>query len=168
MALVVETGSVVDGANTFVSQEEAIDMAADYNIALPDDDTTGAMILQAGDLLRGITDWKGELVSDLQEMPFPRTNVYVGKTLWDSTVIPLDLKKAQVQLVIAMYSQDLDFNSVTPGGVVTERTVGPITTKFSDKYGQISAVELDDIPAVTNALLRWRTGEETFVEFVRG
>lgn len=161
MALVVETGSGVDGANTFINRAGTITAAAAVGVTLADDATTDALILNAAMFLTGIGDWRGEQINGFASLPWPRENVYIGSSLWDQTMIPADIVNAQVQLVLVQKAGTPLF-STTDGQVVTEETVGPITTRYSDKYGAVTAPGIGDIPLVSTMLAKWRNGSFGF------
>lgn len=152
MALVVETGAGVTGANTLVSHDDALSYALDRGVTLADDDTTDASLLNAMTWLNGQT-WKGEPVAAFQPLAFPRKHVYItGSGLWDATMIPPDVKNAQIELAMQI-AAGVDIFPVFAGGLIIQETVGPIVTKYSDKYG--APVDTLDMPVVNMLLKRW-------------
>lgn len=159
MAIVVEDGTGIEAANSFISRADMIEQGEALGVELADDETTDAMILAAGIFLLGINDWKGEPTEDLQGMPFPRTGLYVGSTLIADDAIPTNVVLAQGQLVL-LQNSGTAINTTTDQAVVTQETIGPITTKYSDRYGATSALEVDDIPVVANLLGKYR--EQSF------
>ena len=56
MALVVETGAIVPGADSYVSLTDARTLAASYGLALPADDTAAEAALRNGAVYVGLQE----------------------------------------------------------------------------------------------------------------
>lgn len=154
MALIVETGSGVTGANTYASRAAFLAYALARGVDIDDDDPADVLLIKAMDYLNGIPGWLGTTVISFQPNAWPRKWVYVGCDEWSATAIPPDVVNAQCAL--AMISNDgIDLLPVYDftGGLVLEDTVGPITTKYSDKFGP--AAGTPDMPAVRSLLRKW-------------
>lgn len=146
--LIVEDGSNVINANTYIDVDYARAYASDRGVTLnADDNIVAIQIIKAMDgLLAYSSQWQGERtnlragVSTPQELDWPRECVYIRVSLWAKDAIPSDLKRAQAQLVIEV-NNGVDLLPTTPGGdkFVTEKTVGPITTKWSEGVALQSA-----------------------------
>ncbi len=151
MALIVEDGSGVDGANTYASRDVYLAYALSRGVEIDDDDPADVQLISAMDYLAGQC-WKGQPVDPFQPLGWPRKYVYIGSNLWDQTAIPADIVNAQCALAMQV-AAGIDINPTVGGALVTEETVGPITTKYSDKYGQ--AIGAPNMPLVETLLRRW-------------
>lgn len=115
MALTIETGAIVAGADSYVSAADA----TTYHVARGNATWTGtdavkeAALLKAAAYLDGHyrNRWKGDRVEPAtQPMEWPRYGVCVsnaGGIFLDSNVIPQRLKDAQCELALIALSADL-------------------------------------------------------------
>lgn len=134
MAFIVEDGTEVANANSFVSAANARLYAVDRGVTLPSlDSELEAMLVKAADYLEAqATLYQGERTSETQELQFPRTGVYVNKVLIASDAIPKVLIAAQIQLAIAI-NAGLDLQpNIVAGDYVIKEKVGPIETVYAN------------------------------------
>ena len=100
--LIVEDGSIVAGADSYVSLSDARTLAAKYGWELPADDTEAEQALRNGAGYVGLQEpaMCGSRVSPLQELAYPRKNV----TLYGFDVaqdgIPSQVIRAQVAAAV--------------------------------------------------------------------
>lgn len=111
MALIVENGSLVSGANSYVTLAEARAFALSRGVTLSATDATVEVLaVKAMDYLEALADsYKGLRVSYTQALQWPRYDVV---PFADGAAIPLDeipaqLKNAQCQLIIDAVTYDL-------------------------------------------------------------
>lgn len=91
MAIVVEDGTVVEGANSYISVQDLKDYASLRNISLPADDLLpGALILAMDYLGKYDAQWPG---SPLGGLAWPRKDV-------DWSGVPAGIVKAQLILSV--------------------------------------------------------------------
>lgn len=133
--LIVENGSIVANANSYVDLAYARTYANSLGLTLPTIDAECEQLLLNG--MEFIESFKqkfqGHIVDIDQTTQFPRNLVYVGGYLVSNTLIPDNLKKAQVRAAIEI-SNGTDFFETVNGQFITEETVGPLTTKYSDEF----------------------------------
>lgn len=98
MALIIEDGSVVPNANSFVTLADARTRASIYGLSLPVDDTeaestliTGAMWIKQQE-----SELQGARIDADQTLSYPRTPVYLYSFLLASDSIPQELIDSQV------------------------------------------------------------------------
>lgn len=115
MSLVIETGGIIPGANSYVSAADA----TTYHTARGNTAWTGtdavkeAALLKAAAYLDGHyrNRWKGRKVEPtIQDLEWPRYDVCVseaGPFFLDSDVIPQRVKDAQCELALIALSADL-------------------------------------------------------------
>ena len=75
MTLIIEDGSIVEDANTFISLEDVKSYADLRGIDYPADNELSQNIILAGDYLNSLC-WKGDLVIASQSMSWPRSDVF--------------------------------------------------------------------------------------------
>lgn len=143
MTLIVEDGTGIADANSYSGLDTVRDYAAERGAIVPAGDSElEAMAIRAMDYLDG----RGV---GLLSLRFPPDG---GAICGLTTAAALTrLSRAQAQLCIEQ-SAGADLAPARMSAFVTEETVGPITTKYSDRFGPISG-HPPTMPAV-DALLR--------------
>lgn len=133
--LIVEDGTIVPGANTFVTLSEYRYYAEQRGLTVPPDDAAAARaILKAGDFLRSLEPrFIGYRVDNEQTMPFPRVGVPVsGRPGWyyDKDEIPSEIKEAQIELAVTLGNGTSLYPSASSLRSVKRRKIGPIETEY--------------------------------------
>lgn len=137
MPLVLEDGTGVIGANSYITAQEAVDYCADRQLVLPsDDDLLLAAVLEGGEYLQNEMRYtfRGTRNSYQQGMPFPRTGCTPYRsTPVPSNVVPWPLKDAQKYLT---YLASLDPGNLQAvlerGGYIKSKKVDVLSTEFMD------------------------------------
>lgn len=96
VSLIVEDGSGVVDANTYITVAEAKAYAENRGVTLGSDDSIAANLVLAADYMETTGPYKGYVYSSNQGLEFPRKETSGGPSLG----IPSDIKKAQAQLLI--------------------------------------------------------------------
>lgn len=133
MALTIEDGTRVAGANSFATVAEARAYATERGLTLPaTDPAVEQLLIRACDYLQSLEDrYKGARVDSTQALAWPRQAVYMFGDLEPlaDTAIPSYLKAAQCQLAV-----DLNTTELMPLGAsreVLSETVGPLSTTYA-------------------------------------
>lgn len=145
MALIVETGALVAGANSYVTVADADSYFADRNNtdwdALDASDQKSPFLLKAVDYLQQMyrLRWAGTRVSFTQALDWPRAyvpvqdspNVYGSfPSYYDYNSIPQEIKTAQILLAAKIIDGDLA-PDLTPEDMASMVKVGSIEVKYS-------------------------------------
>ena len=123
MAILVEDGSIVPGANSYLSLEDARAFALARGLTLSADDAVlEPQVIKAVDYIEAReVDMSGERVSSEQELSWPRTPYG----------IPKNIRSAQGFLVMAVHSGVNLLPTVAAGaGHATKKKVGPIEVAY--------------------------------------
>lgn len=134
MALVVETGDIVSGADSYLSLADARALAAKYGYALPADDTEAEAALRKGAMYIGLFESAmcGRRVSAEQSLSFPRTGISLYGFPVANNVIPGQVKLAQV-IAGVEYGNGADVRASSDGRVTTmERVEGAVTVQYAN------------------------------------
>lgn len=134
ISIIVEDGTGVANANSYVSVEDARAYASARGTELPSDaDEVASMLIRASDYLEAQEcRYQGKRVSPSQALAWPRTGVFLNCDAVPPNVIPKSLIGAQVQLAMAINAGfDLQPN-ISPQDYVTREKVGPIETEYAD------------------------------------
>jgi hypothetical protein len=89
ITIVVETGAIVAGANSFVSlcDFQAYHVARGNILAAYTDEQQKAALVKAGDYLNGLV-WKGVKTDRTNPMCWPRYGTEVGGSIWNQLIYP--------------------------------------------------------------------------------
>lgn len=130
ITLIVEDGSIVDDANSYVSVEDVRKYAESRGVVLPsDDEVLKTKIIDAMDYLEGYAQrFKGRKVNPLQSLQWPRVGVIVDGTTLPYSPLPKALKNAASQLAC---------DSATTG-ILTNKT-----SDFAVKRTKVEGLEIE-------------------------
>lgn len=99
MAIVIEDGTQVAGANSYVTEAELTAYATARGITLTG--TAEPLLIQAMDYIES-RRFKGDKMTKAQPLQWPRSGVYVDGYLIENDEIPGKLKSAQLALAVAI------------------------------------------------------------------
>lgn len=151
MAIVIEDGSSVDGANSFATVEEAQEFATSRGITtLNVDADAERSLLLAMDYIEtfessfaGLRTYVGQIV------PFPRSNLYVNGELLENDAIPWQIKKVQILAAIEASKGTLLMPTVSgaDNARIKREKVGPIETEYENSIpvGYFSSPQIDSL-----------------------
>lgn len=115
MTIIVENGSIVAGANSYVTRQEVQDYADLRGIDYPCDTELDQNIILANDYLQSRC-YQGEQVDpSTQPLLWPRKYVYIYNQEIASDSIPQQLKNAQIELALAQTNTDVMNDGVDRG-----------------------------------------------------
>jgi hypothetical protein len=101
VSLIVETGAIVTGANTFVTRVDFIAYALLKGIVIANTSATDAQLINAGIYINAQEPrLKGVRVERAQSMAFPRDGVIVDGFEWEDDEIPRNVVLAQMELAL--------------------------------------------------------------------
>jgi hypothetical protein len=145
MTIIIEDGSIIEDANSYVTTSDVRAFASARGITFDNTDPEiEFLIVSATDYLESKrSNYQGSKVSIAQSLQFPREDVYIDGFPIDATAIPKLLKDAQCRLVIELAS-GVDLHAVSDR--IKRKKVGPMETEyFEPSYGP-------SIPAVDSLL----------------
>lgn len=153
MALIVEDGSIVENADTYVTRADAIAYALRRGVVLPDTEATDIQIIKAMDYLAMFdTKWLGQQVNPAtQYLAWPRSGVFIGfsHVAFPSDDIPNQLIKAQCELVLQVNAGiDLMPTVSASAAFVKREKVDVIETEYSEAIALALLNELPNMPLV--------------------
>lgn len=138
MAIIVEDGTGVAGANSYASAAAVTAYALDRGIALPA--SIDAMIFRAMDYLESFSARFVGVKSDRdQSLSWPRDYVVIDGFDYPSTLLPPALINALSELVIEVNAGSDPFNPpIGSMPVIRERVEGAVEVEYSDPVGQLA------------------------------
>jgi hypothetical protein len=153
VALIIENGSIVDNANSFVTAAEMVAYAALRGVTIAADTTTQEqqIILAMDYLVSREQSMKGTRVSDLQELPYPRFNVRYNGYYITGSEIPKELKNAQIELAIQLGNTELLLSEKTDN--VQSISLDGVISKSFYSGGSYSTIRTDKADAYLDVLM---------------
>ncbi len=146
MTLIIEDGSIVASANSYISVADA----ETYLVARGKTSVTEAQLLQAMDAL-GAQPWNGYIVDEDQALSWPRQGVYDCENRYiDTDTVPAAIGYAQAYLAYHI-GQGNDPTAIATDKVIQE-TVDVLSVTYSDKGSGKTSYSIASIPEVANLL----------------
>jgi hypothetical protein len=99
MPIIVEDGSQVAGANSYISESFLTVYAEDRGITLTQ--TASALIYRSMSYVE-TRNYKGNKASETQSLQWPRENVYIDGYLFPDDQIPIELQNAQAETCLSI------------------------------------------------------------------
>lgn len=153
MALLIEDGTGVAGANSYVTDLEYTDYATARGLTVGvDAEAREIELISSMDyLFSRESDMQGERTEGAQENVYPRANVFIRDIRLDSDSIPIELKNAQMEGGAAANSQSLLINETTQN--VASKKLDVMETSFFSG-GSFKNVRLDRVINYLKPLLK--------------
>lgn len=129
MALVVEDGSVVTGANTYVTLAEFKAWADDRGITYGTDDAVTQSIYRAMDYLERL-QFIGNKANENQPLQWPRTEALIDGYYADATEIPTPVKLALYEAIVVEAAGNSELE-VQDRKTIREK-IGDIEVQYAD------------------------------------
>jgi hypothetical protein len=135
VALIVQTGSLPDGANSYVSISATRAFAAARKFTLPAADAdVEALLVKAMDYVESYrAEFQGSKLSAAQVLQWPRTGVMVDGYPVGEDEVPACLPQAQARLACYAHVNGGALTAVGDGrAIIRERVEGAVDTSYSD------------------------------------
>lgn len=142
MTIIVEDGTVVANANSYVSEADLTTYATERGITLTG--TLSVLLIKAMDYIEG-QDFIGYKSIDTQPLQWPRYGAVIDGYEISSSVIPKELKDAQMSVAVSI-SSGADPLSTVDRSIKSE-SLGPMSTEYMD-----SASDVEIIRSISNKL----------------
>ena len=130
--LIVEDGSIVTGANTYVTLAEVKTYADARGLTYPDDTQLEKNIILSTDYLQSLCYQGMQVEPTVQPLKWPREDVWIYGVELPSDSIPNDLKNAQIEAALAQGSQSLLNDGSDTGENIKKEKTDMIETEYFD------------------------------------
>ena len=156
MPLIIETGTIVAGANSYVTVAEARPYVENRGGEFPFEDVEGEfLILQAMDFFESHRErFKGDLVKIDQPLSFPRTGFVAEEWEWGSDQIPRQVKAAILALIYEIVKGKDPFNPEAEAPPTIKKKVGPIETVYAEPARVSKVYKNSQSQTLMNLLLK--------------
>lgn len=150
----VEDGSVVDGANSYVTLEYADAYMAERGKsawAEKDEETRKAKIIAATEYIDNLYNWKGVRKTARQELRFPREGI-VDSDGYEVMGVPLNLKKAVCEAAFIALTSSLFLTNDANGAVKKKAIDNAVEVEYFNETE--TETEWTSVHQVLDKLLR--------------
>ncbi len=127
VAIIVEDGSIVDGANSYVTTAELQTYADNRNITLSGD--LSELLIQAMDFIESLS-FIGIKKTKEQDLQWPRCYVRIDGYCFSNDEIPQELKKAELAVAVSIDQGNGPLSVIER--TTKSETVGPISVTYMD------------------------------------
>lgn len=155
MTLVIENGTNVTNANSYVSLTDARNYASARGVTLSVIDATLEILaIKAMDYIEAKRDmFKGYKSYTTQNLQWPRTNVYIDGILNEYNHIPKELISAQCQLIIEL-NNGVDINPNELDYFIKKEKIDVIETEYSEKLNTSNLPTLRNVNNLLSVLFK--------------
>jgi hypothetical protein len=151
MSLIVEDGTIVAFADSYVSRADYIAYAQQQGVVVPDTDETDSHLVRAARFIDSMElRLKGTRVDRDQPMAYPRKNLVIDGYPWAEDEIPRQVILAQMATSLDIASGVDPYNRGFELPVIEERVEGAVSVK----YASPTTVSKLGVQSTATALLR--------------
>ena len=164
MALIVEDGTGLADATSFVSRAEYVAYGAARGVTIADADASDVDLVKAMDFI--LTKcFRGVVTVATQALPFPRhVEDFYGVLEFPNDAVPTPIKRAQMDAALAVRDGiDLTPNVSASSSSIKREKIGPIDTE----YETTMANDAPTLPAIAAALRPYECGQGARIRTVR-
>lgn len=134
MAIIVEDGTIVAGANSYVTETELENYAEDRGVTLGGD--PAVLLVAAADYLETFRNqYRGALVDRDQPLAWPRDGAVIEGFAWDDDEIPRQVLLAQMIVAVEIGAGEDPLNPPAALPVVKERVEGAVEVQYAAPVG---------------------------------
>lgn len=132
VSMVIEDGSGVENANSYVALDYARQWALNRGVTLSaDDEELKAQLISACDWIESNEERiKGMRVAASQSLSFPRAGIFLNGEEFPDNEIPTQVKQAQVSVAMAIAKGTIALPNVASEEAIKSERVGPIATEY--------------------------------------
>jgi hypothetical protein len=138
MALVIETGLIVPGAESFATAVELAAYAENFGKTIPAEVPQQEALLRRAALQMGSMPWKGYAVNRDQALSWPRYDACRNGWVLPSDAIPVQIKAGQLALAAEIHSDDLAPPESKKGAVIRNRVEGAVDVQYAAASSSVS------------------------------
>lgn len=138
MAIIVEDGTLVTDANSFVSRAEYIAYALDRGVVIADDTAADVQLIKATEFIASHeANLKGTLVDRTQTTPYPRYNLQLEGFELASTEIPRQVILCQLAVALDINDNIDPYNTPANPNLIakSKRVEGAVTVSYAVNDG---------------------------------
>jgi len=157
MTITVETGSIVTGANSYVSRADYISWALQYGVTIASAEAADVELRKAAEFIGAHEEkLKGTKTTRNQPLAFPRNGIILEGFSWASTEIPWQLITCQLAIALDIHAGMDPYNpSPNPNRAKkSERVEGAVTVEYFGTNGGTKMGRSSSSTALLNCLLR--------------
>jgi hypothetical protein len=155
MTLIIEDGTGVDNANSYVTDAEYVAFAAarGRTIGVDAPAREKELILAMDFVESHRSQFQGIKILSTQSLQYPRTPVYIDSYLFPSNEIPVELKNSQMESAAIVNSESL-LKTGSTKNVQSESVAGAVSRSYFNG-GKWETVRMDTVNIFLRPLLNF-------------
>lgn len=157
MPLIIETGSIVPNADSYVTRAEYITYAASLGVIVADNEDTDVKLRKSKIFIDSHEDnLKGVRVQRDQSSAYPRVGVVIDNWHWNSDEIPRQVILAQLNITLDIEAGIDPYNPpVNPNrATIAERVEGAVSVQYANSGGVQKLGRSSAATALMSSLLK--------------
>jgi hypothetical protein len=156
MPLTIEDGTIVTGADSWITRAEYIAYAASKGVTIADDSKADAELVQAAEFIGAHEpNLKGDKVARNQPLAYPRKNLVLEGFEWKADEIPRQVILCQMALALDVHAGiDLYNPPPNPNRPAKSEKVDVIETSYFGKDGGMKMSRDSTATALLATLLK--------------
>ena len=131
MALIIEDGTGVPGAESYASAADLTSYAVKFGVTIPADEAGQEALLRRAALAMDGMTWKGRKTSSEQALAWPRQGVELDCEIKPNNYLPARIQYGQMALAAEIYTDDIDPIDQRKGAVTLDRVEGAVTREYA-------------------------------------
>ena len=166
MTLIVENGSKVTGANTYISLADARTRATALGVTISSTDADAESQLIRATLYvdrKYRARYQGYKVDETQALQFPRVYVVVDDYMIDSDEIPQELIDAQVYAAAELEAGNSFYTNNDGRSVASEQVTGAVSVSYFNTGKRGSQIAFTAVEDTIRPLLASGTGKTSYL-----
>lgn len=161
MALVIEDGTIVSGANSYATLAELVDFANLRGYTIPSDPADQEVLMtKAMDFLESLRYYGTKVSPSTQELAYPRECVYIDGELFPDNDVPKNLVKAQCALAVIANTIELlpNLAAGSKGIILSESVFGAVSRSYAASTSSQRAPHLPLVNSLLYQICEWMPG----------
>lgn len=157
MAIIVEDGSLVANANSYVTRAEFIAYAQGFGVAIPDTEASDAQLLKAAQFIDSHESrLKGTRSTRDQAMAYPRSDLMIEGYYWAQDEIPRQVLLCQLNVAMDINSGIDPYNPAPPDNraLRREKVDGAVDVEYFGNDKAVKMSRTSSATALLSSLLR--------------
>ena len=166
MAIIIEDGTIVSGANSYNSRADYIAYALLLGTTIPDAVAADVQLITATEFMESKrAQYKGEAVDRDQSLSFPRYNVVIDGFYWTHEEIPRQAKLCQMTLALDINAGNDPYNPPVVRTRKSEEIDGAVKVAYFGRDQDVKLGKNSKWEALLNSLLNY--SGMTSIELIR-
>ena len=153
--MVIEDGTIVSGANSYVTRYDYIIYASTLGVTIPFTTATNIELIRAANFMESKRKlYKGTIVNRDQDLAFPRYGVVIEGFYWTHEEIPRQVKLCQMAIALDINAGNDPYNPPIIRTRKSEEIDGAVKVAYFGRDQDVKLSRTSGWTAILNSLLQ--------------